>query len=229
MGLGSVRQYGFDAADRLTTQIEYVSSSPIMTFIDSYDPVGNRIGRLQNGIAFTWVYDSDYRLTGQQNAGGCATFQYEAAYVYGSYNPVSQIDPSGLQTSNNPRLQCPPGNEPIPAPWWGPILDPFHDNCYGCWGFRPIRRKPQRKGVGCSSGGQQCSNMCNNLARNRWEPTGQSYNVAAMCAACCIETLKIFKNWCKDISCCYQKCSSMAISPTKPGAHSGLLPCDCSS
>jgi hypothetical protein len=80
LGIGSVREYSFDADDRLTTQIEYLGANPITTFVDSYDPVDNRIGRIENGAVFTWTYDSNYRLLGQQNAGGYATFSYDPVY-----------------------------------------------------------------------------------------------------------------------------------------------------
>jgi len=80
MGLETVRVYAYDSANRLTTQIEYSGATPIFTFIDSYDPVDNRIGRNQNGSIFTWTYDADYRLLGQQNAGGYATFSYDSRF-----------------------------------------------------------------------------------------------------------------------------------------------------
>jgi YD repeat-containing protein len=55
------------------------AGNPIATMVDSYDPVGNRTGRNQDGVVTTWSYDNDYRLTGQQTSGGYATFQYDPA------------------------------------------------------------------------------------------------------------------------------------------------------
>jgi YD repeat-containing protein len=77
MGLGTVRQYGLDPLGRITTQIEFVGSNPNTTFIDTYDPVGNRTGRTQDGIVYTWTYDDNYRLTGQVSTLAYATFSYD--------------------------------------------------------------------------------------------------------------------------------------------------------
>lgn len=64
---------------RLTTQIEQdAAAHPIITMIDGYDGVGNRTSRVQDGVAYTWTYDDDYRLTGQQSAGAWATFTMDA-------------------------------------------------------------------------------------------------------------------------------------------------------
>ena len=46
--------------------------------VDTYDAVGNRTGRNQDGVLTTWTYDNSYRLTGQQTSGGYATFTYDA-------------------------------------------------------------------------------------------------------------------------------------------------------
>jgi YD repeat-containing protein len=74
------RLFSYDAAGRLTTQIEQTSGSvPLMTIVDSYDGVGNRTKRVQDGASTTWTYDNGYRLTGQQKVGEWATFVYDAA------------------------------------------------------------------------------------------------------------------------------------------------------
>jgi len=62
------------------TQIEYSGTVPIATFIDTYDPVANRMARLQDGVLTSWTYDDNYRLTGQQTPGGYATFAYDSVY-----------------------------------------------------------------------------------------------------------------------------------------------------
>src|SRR5438034_465053 len=75
-----VRKYQYDAAGRLTTQIELktATSAPILTMVDTYDAVGNRTGRIQDGVRTTWTYDNGDRLTAQQTSGGFATFTYDA-------------------------------------------------------------------------------------------------------------------------------------------------------
>ena len=106
LGLGTVRIYAFDPTDRLTTQIDYAGSTPITTQINSYDPVSNRTVQVVNGVATTWVYDVGYRLLGQQNAGGYATFSYDSlsntlvnwnqgqAPISMSYNVASRLTTS---------------------------------------------------------------------------------------------------------------------------------------
>ncbi|MCZ7580242.1 MAG: hypothetical protein M5U21_05415 [Fimbriimonadaceae bacterium] len=60
---------------QLTTQVELNSSNvPIVTLIDSYDAVGNRMTRSVNGTVATWSYDDLYRLTGQVKPGQVATY-----------------------------------------------------------------------------------------------------------------------------------------------------------
>lgn len=79
LGLGSKRQFGYDSVGRVTTQIELNSSNnPIVTISDSYDAVGNRIGRNKDGDVTTWTYDDVNRLTGQQLNGAAATFAYDS-------------------------------------------------------------------------------------------------------------------------------------------------------
>ena len=78
LGLGSKRKYQYDSVGRLTTQVELnTSNQGIYTMVDSYDAVGNRIGRVTNGNATTWLYDDAYRLIGQQKSGQAATFVYD--------------------------------------------------------------------------------------------------------------------------------------------------------
>jgi RHS repeat-associated protein len=78
LGLGSKREYRYDSVGRITTQIEYnAAGQRIYTMVDSYDAVGNRIGRVTNGNATTWLYDDAYRLIGQQKSGQTATFVYD--------------------------------------------------------------------------------------------------------------------------------------------------------
>jgi len=49
--------------------------------VDTYDPVGNRIGRVQDLTTnYLWTYDNDYRLLTQQAPGACATFGYDPLY-----------------------------------------------------------------------------------------------------------------------------------------------------
>jgi YD repeat-containing protein len=79
LGLGSTRQYAYDAADRLTTQIELNASlQPIVTLIDTYDNAYNRLSRTTNGELTSWTYDRDYRLVLQLGAIGTATFIYDS-------------------------------------------------------------------------------------------------------------------------------------------------------
>ncbi|HQU18663.1 MAG TPA: hypothetical protein PLA92_06415, partial [Fimbriimonadaceae bacterium] len=60
---------------QLTTQVELNASNvPIVTLIDSYDAVGNRMTRSVNGTVATWTYDDLYRLTGQVKPGQVATY-----------------------------------------------------------------------------------------------------------------------------------------------------------
>lgn len=78
LGLGSKRKMAYDAADRLTTQIELnASNNPIITIIDSYDGVGNRIGRNQDGAATAWTYDAANRLVSQLLSGARGTYVYD--------------------------------------------------------------------------------------------------------------------------------------------------------
>jgi len=70
LGNGSKRLYDYDMRSQLTTQVELNSSNvPIVTLIDSYDAVGNRMTRSVNGTVATWSYDDLYRLTGQMKPG----------------------------------------------------------------------------------------------------------------------------------------------------------------
>jgi len=77
---GVSRLYQYDPVGRLTTQVDYDgSSTPIVTFADGYDAVGNRTGRNYNGVITTWVYDDAYRLTGQLQSGQRATSVYNGS------------------------------------------------------------------------------------------------------------------------------------------------------
>jgi YD repeat-containing protein len=78
LGTGIIRQYGRDHLGRITTQIDYAGAAPISTMIDGYDGVGNRVSRLQDGVAISWTHDNNYRLLGQQTAGAYATMTYNA-------------------------------------------------------------------------------------------------------------------------------------------------------
>ncbi|BBO22423.1 MAG: hypothetical protein AMXMBFR19_22170 [Chthonomonadaceae bacterium] len=70
LGNGSKRLYDYDMRSQLTTQGELNASNvPIVTQIDSYDAVGNRMTRSVNGTVATWSYDDLYRLTGQVKPG----------------------------------------------------------------------------------------------------------------------------------------------------------------
>jgi YD repeat-containing protein len=80
MGSGNVRQYGLDPRSQITTQIDYAGTTPISTLVDGYDGVGNRVSRVQDGVPISWTYDNDYRLLGQQTAGGSATFTYNSVF-----------------------------------------------------------------------------------------------------------------------------------------------------
>jgi hypothetical protein len=100
LGIGSVREYSFDAEDRLTTQIEYIGANPITTFIDSYDPVDNRIGRIENGAVFTWTYDVTYSYDGNDNR---LTSPEIGALTFWTYNAANQLVTAisgGLTTTN---------------------------------------------------------------------------------------------------------------------------------
>lgn len=68
--------------DRLTTQVDSNSGgTALVTFVDGYDAVGNRVSRVKDGVATTWVYDAVYRLTNQQKSGQAASFVYDNAGV----------------------------------------------------------------------------------------------------------------------------------------------------
>lgn len=76
----ATRIYRYDAASRLTSQIELnASGGPIITMVDAYDNVGNRLSRFKDGTTTSWSYDSGYRLIGQAVSGGYATFVYDNA------------------------------------------------------------------------------------------------------------------------------------------------------
>ncbi len=75
LGNGSKRLYDYDMRSQLTTQVELNSSNvPVVTLIDSYDAVGNRMTRSVNGTVATWSYDDLYRLTSQAKAGHVCTY-----------------------------------------------------------------------------------------------------------------------------------------------------------
>jgi len=78
LGLGTVRQFAYDPTGRLTTQIDWAGTAPINTLVDTYDPVGNRVVQMLNGVATTWSYDNNYRLLGQNTPDGVATFAYDS-------------------------------------------------------------------------------------------------------------------------------------------------------
>jgi hypothetical protein len=79
LGLGSTRKYSYDNGSRLTTQVELNAAlSPIVTLIDTYDAVSNRLSRSNNGNLTSWSYDNDYRLLYQHGAIGPATFAYDS-------------------------------------------------------------------------------------------------------------------------------------------------------
>jgi len=81
MANSSQQLSSYDALSRLITLVEATAAgTPVNTIIDTYDPVGNRIGRNQSGSIYTWTYDPNYRLLGQQNLGGYATFAYDSRY-----------------------------------------------------------------------------------------------------------------------------------------------------
>lgn len=62
--------------------------SSISTFVDSYDPVGNRVGRVQDASAvYTWSYDAANRLLGQRGPGGLA----QAGWATFSYDPLGNV------------------------------------------------------------------------------------------------------------------------------------------
>jgi YD repeat-containing protein len=55
---GITRAYQYDPVGRLTTQVDSNSGGTgLVTFVDAYDAVGNRIGRNHDGVATTWLYD----------------------------------------------------------------------------------------------------------------------------------------------------------------------------
>ncbi len=74
LGNGTKRAYSYDANSRLTTQIELNGATRLVTIVDSYDPVGNRIGRNLDGVLTTWTYDDLYRLTHQDKPGQVCTY-----------------------------------------------------------------------------------------------------------------------------------------------------------
>jgi YD repeat-containing protein len=78
MGLGITRKYSYDNASRLNTLLYLNGATPIATFVDTYDNVGNRTGETRDGVATVWSYDDEYRLLGQQRTGSYATFTYDA-------------------------------------------------------------------------------------------------------------------------------------------------------
>lgn len=80
LGNGTTRKYAFDNRGQITTQVELdATSAPVVTLVDSYDAVGNRLTRSVNGTISTWTHDDLYRLTGQLKPGQAATYTLDGA------------------------------------------------------------------------------------------------------------------------------------------------------
>jgi YD repeat-containing protein len=78
-GSASQRRVQYDPTNRITTLIEATTAGvPIMTIIDTWDAGGRKSVSMRDGVATTYSYDSANRLTGQQTAGGVATFTMDA-------------------------------------------------------------------------------------------------------------------------------------------------------
>jgi len=53
--------YQYDSVGRLTTQVDSnPGGTALVTFVDGYGAVGNRISRVKDGVAATWAYDAVY-------------------------------------------------------------------------------------------------------------------------------------------------------------------------
>lgn len=106
LGLGTARAYSYDATGNLTTQVEFKGANPIATFVDTYDPVGNRTRRVQDGVQTDWTYDKAYRLLGQQGTGAWATFTYDSVgntslkWQQGSAPQTMSYDAAQRQTTS---------------------------------------------------------------------------------------------------------------------------------
>ena len=63
---GMTTKFSYDTADRLTTRVEQVTGgNNVLTIVDTYDSVGNRTKRNQDGTITTWSYDAANRLVSQ--------------------------------------------------------------------------------------------------------------------------------------------------------------------
>ncbi len=57
-GTGAYRVYAYDPVGRLTTQADSNSGGTgLVTFVDGYDEVGNRVSRVKDGVVTTWTYE----------------------------------------------------------------------------------------------------------------------------------------------------------------------------
>jgi len=144
----------------------------------------------------------------------------ERPFSYCDANPTSRTDQSGEAPQQGPQVCL--------GPYWtkrGPINWP---PTYGKvrTGYPPKTTKPKKSKPKCSAGGQACDDMCDFLSQP-WSPIGQPPNFAAQCVACCMETIKLSKDFCKDVACCWSQCTLLAGSHTKPSNTSPYIPCSC--
>ena len=113
----TARQYGYDVASQLLTQ-SYLSSANVVLVrsTDTYDPVGNRVNRQQNGTLYTWTYDASYQLLAQQEITSWGTFSYDGVgniltkvplgqnpqtFTYNVRNQLSAMKQGSLITTYN--------------------------------------------------------------------------------------------------------------------------------
>ena len=98
---GSVTSYSYDADDQLLSE-ERTGTHPY--FISySYDALGNRTGKVENGVATTYVYAAVNRLMSEQTAGSslisygydvlgqCTGQTQDGATTLYSWNPLGQM------------------------------------------------------------------------------------------------------------------------------------------
>lgn len=82
LGNGSTRKYAYNPRGELTTQVELnASSTPVVTLIDTYDAVGNRLSRSVNGTVATWSYDDLYRMFGHASPTRWANYPLKRVAV----------------------------------------------------------------------------------------------------------------------------------------------------
>ena len=72
---GSVTTYAYDADDQLLSEQRTGTHPYLISY--SYDALGNRTGKVEDGVATTYVYAAANRLTSEQTAGSVTTYGYD--------------------------------------------------------------------------------------------------------------------------------------------------------